>query len=119
MGDGIESERLSLRTLNADVEPWLTRVIGLRSENLVVGLAGFHGPPGGECLREFAPGGLEFGYRVYPEWKRRGFACEASRALMAWAMRTVGTTSFVLSINADNEARGAEEVYRLSAASAS
>jgi len=36
------------------------RAIALRSERRVVGVIGFHGPPGGEWLRELAPGGVEF-----------------------------------------------------------
>jgi len=105
---------------------------GLRSKRLAIGVIGFHGPPGGDWLQEFAPKGVEFGYTVYPEWRRQGFAFEASQALMSWATRVAGVSTFVLSIGASNEAsvslarklgfskvgtrqhevRGEEDVYR-------
>lgn len=117
---------------NPGWEPWLTRVIGLRSERKAIGIGGFHGPPGGDSLREFARGGVEFGYTVYREWRRQGFALEACEALMSWAIQEAGVDTFVLSINAANrasvslagklgfskvgtrnhEVRGAEDVYR-------
>ena len=114
-------------------EPWLTRMIELRSDKCVIGVIGFHGPPGGDWLQELAPGGVEFGYAVYPAWRRRGFAMEASEALMSWATRTAGVTTFALSMSPENgasaalarrlgfskvgtwqhEVRGEEDVYRL------
>ena len=126
---------LRLRQLEADPrwEPWLTRVIELRGEERVVGVSGFHAPPGGDWLREVAPGGVELGYTVYGAWRRQGIAREASEALIAWAARTAGVGRFVLSMSAANtasvalarrlgfarvgtwthEVRGEEEVYRL------
>ena len=126
---------IRLRDLDADPtwEPWLTRVMELRSEGRAIGVIGFHGPPDGDWLRELAPGGVEFGYTVYPAWRRQGFALEASEALMAWATHTAGVTTFALSMNPGNrasaglaqrlgfskvgtrqhEARGIEDVYRL------
>lgn len=118
---------------NPTWEPWLTRAIELQSNRRVIGVIGFHGPPGGDWLHELAPGGVEFGYTVYPEWRRRGLALEASKALMAWATRTARVTTFALSMNPRNEAsaalaeklrfsrvgtwqhpiRGTEYVYRL------
>lgn len=127
--------RLRLGQLEADPswEPWLTRLIELRSARRAIGVIGFHGPPGGAWLAELAPGGVEFGYTVYAPWRRRGFALEASRALVAWAVRTAGVTTFALSMSPANEAsiglarklgfsragswqheeRGLEDVYRL------
>jgi RimJ/RimL family protein N-acetyltransferase len=129
--------RLGQLEANPEWEPWLTRVMALRSESRVVGLIGFHGPPGGAWLSDFAPGGVEFGYTVYDGWRRRRLATEASRALMAWATRVAGVDTFALSIHARNEAsiglartlgfakvgtwyhevRGYEDVYRLGTAS--
>jgi RimJ/RimL family protein N-acetyltransferase len=125
--------RLGQLEANPAWEPWLTRLIELRAERRAVGVIGFHGPPGGEWLREVAPGGVEFGYTLHADWRRRGFALEASQALIAWATTTAGVRSFVLSITAVNEAsaalarklgfsrvgawthpvRGPEDVYRL------
>jgi ribosomal-protein-alanine N-acetyltransferase len=130
---GLLEMRLGQLEADPALEPWLTRVIELRSGGEVIGVTGFHGPPGGDWLAEFAPGGLEFGYTVFTRWRRQGIAFEASEALMSWAWRTTEVTAFVLSIQPDNEAsiglarrlgfskvgswqhkvRGVEHVYRL------
>lgn len=125
--------RLGQLEAQPDQAPWLTRVMALRSERRGVGVIGFHGPPGGEWLDELAPGGVEFGYTVHEAWRRRGFAFEASRALIDWARRFAGVESFVLSMSPGNTAsialarklgfaqvgtwvhavRGEEQVHRL------
>ena len=74
------------------------------SEQRAIGLTGFHGPPGGAWLRHFAPDGVEFGYTIFAGDRRRGYATEAGRALMAWAAREHGVASFVLSIAPSSEA---------------
>lgn len=96
--------RLRLRQLDEapGLAPWLTRVVVLAREARVVGVAGFHGPPGGEWLRAFAPGGVEFGYTIFPPDRRRGYAAEASRGLMDWAESVHGVRRFLLSIAPDN-----------------
>jgi RimJ/RimL family protein N-acetyltransferase len=85
-------------------EPWLTRAIVLAGEARVVGVGGFHGPPGGAWLREVAPGGVEFGYTIFAAHRRRGYAAEASAGLMRWASERHGVRRFVLSIAPDNAA---------------
>ena len=133
----VEPDVLALRLGQLETnplwEPWLTRMIELRSNKRVIGIMGFHGPPGGDWLQQLAPGGVEFGYTVYPAWRRRGFAMEASEALILWATLTAGVTTFALSMSPENEAsaalarrlgfsnvgtwqhevRGEEDVYRL------
>jgi RimJ/RimL family protein N-acetyltransferase len=128
--------RTRLSQLEADPScgPWLTRVIELVRERRVIGIAGFHGPPGGAWLAEVAPGGVELGYTIYAPWRRQGFAFEAAQALLAWGAAH-GAPSFVLSISARNRAsvalarklgfvkvatwrhelRGLEDVYRRAA----
>jgi [ribosomal protein S5]-alanine N-acetyltransferase len=84
------------------VNPWLPRVLLLRgaaegggAEPVVVGEAGFHGPPD-------ADGRAEFGYMVVSVHRRRGYAEEAVRALMSWASAEHGITRFRASISPDN-----------------
>jgi ribosomal-protein-alanine N-acetyltransferase len=79
---------------------WLPRALVLRqaaggSEQVVVGDAGFHGPPDDE-------GRVELGYAVISEYRRRGFAEEAVRALLAWTAREVGVTKFSALIEPQN-----------------
>jgi len=96
--------RLRLRQPEAApaLEPWLTRAVVLADEARAVGVAGFHGPPGGDWLRAFAPGGVEFGYTIFAPDRRRGYASEASRGLMDWATGVHGVRRFLLSIAPDN-----------------
>ena len=111
-------------------EPWLTRAMVLAAERRVIGVAGFHGPPGGDWLADYAPGAVEFGYTVFEAYQRRGYAAEAGAALIEWG-RAHGADRFVLSIGPENavsmrlalklgferagqwvhEARGLEYVY--------
>jgi [ribosomal protein S5]-alanine N-acetyltransferase len=74
--------------------PWMPRVMLLRTIELsgrqqavVVGEASFHGPPDGN-------GRVEIGYMVVGERRRRGYAEEAARALMAWATAEHGVIRF-------------------------
>jgi len=82
--------------------PWFPRVLVLRQAAdcsgggpAVVGEAGFHGPPDDE-------GRVEFGYMVITDYRRRGFAEEAVRALTAWAIRERGITRFRAFIGPQN-----------------
>ena len=84
------------------LQPWLLRAMGLRGQRLMVGHIGFHTAPGPEYLRDIAPGAVEYGYTVYPPYRRQGFAREAAAALMRWAHREQQVARFVLTISPDN-----------------
>lgn len=82
--------------------PWMPRVMLLRAievsgrrKPVVVGEAGFHGPPDGD-------GRVEIGYMVLGEQRRRGYAEEAARALMAWATAEHGIIRFRACIGPGN-----------------
>src|SRR5215213_1507718 len=91
MGNRIHSERLCLRQLEADeafvravdngADPGAYGVYQLvrSSDAMVVGDIGFHGPPN--------PGGsVTVGYGLAPGARGRGYATEALRAVVAWAL---------------------------------
>jgi [ribosomal protein S5]-alanine N-acetyltransferase len=89
---------------DASVIPWLPRVLLLRgtgerggAEPVVVGEAGFHGPPDGG-------GRVEIGYLVVSRHRRHGYAEEAVRALMSWASTGHGITRLRASISPGNTA---------------
>lgn len=84
------------------LQPWLLRAMVLRSESRMVGHIGFHARPGEKYLDELAPGGVELGYTVFEQWRRRGYASEASESLMDWARRLHGVTRFIVSISPTN-----------------
>ena len=71
-------------------QPWLPRAIVLRATRAMVGFIGFHTPPRPAYLQALSPEGVEFGYTVFPEHRRRGYAREASRAVIDWAHATHG-----------------------------
>jgi [ribosomal protein S5]-alanine N-acetyltransferase len=84
------------------VVPWFPRVMLLQTAgekagppSIVVGNAGFHGPPGDD-------GRVEIGYTVVCEHRRQGYAEEAVRALIAWATTEHHITRFRASISPDN-----------------
>ena len=97
---------LRLHQLEAEptFQPWSLRAMALRDHRMMIGHIGCHTAPAPEYLRAFAPGGVEFGFEVFPSFQRKGYAREASAALMRWAHVDHGVTRFVLSIRPDNTA---------------
>src|SRR5690606_4392165 len=95
---------LRLRQLQGDpaLQPWLLRAIGLRSAVQMIGHIGFHDAPGAEYLNAWCPGGVALGFSVFPAHRRKGYAREASAAMLGWAARAHPVTGFVLSIAPDN-----------------
>ncbi len=96
---------LRLKQLEAEpaLQPWLIRAIALRCSGALIGNIGFHSAPGvDEILEAVSPGAAEFGYGVLPAFRRQGYAEEASRALMQWAVKNHGVTKFIVSISPDN-----------------
>jgi ribosomal-protein-alanine N-acetyltransferase len=78
-----------------EAEPYGVWVLIERSSRTVVGDAGFMGPPGAEET-------VEIGYSVIPDRRRRGYATEAVRALVEWALDQPGVSAVVAGCAADN-----------------
>jgi len=95
--------RLAQMREDPALEAWLMRAIGLRETRAMVGFIGFHTRPGPDYLKSYAPGGVEFGYTIFPQYRRMGFASEAASALMQWAAQEHGVKRFVVSISPTNE----------------
>jgi RimJ/RimL family protein N-acetyltransferase len=85
---------------DASWAPWSQRAIVLRHENVMIGTATFHGPPGVDDTS--APGAAEAGYEVFPAYRSRGFATEAARALIDWAHREHAVSHFISSVAPEN-----------------
>jgi ribosomal-protein-alanine N-acetyltransferase len=70
---------------------WWAWLIVLRAGSVLIGSAGFKGPP-------TADGRVDIGYGILDAWQRRGYASETVTALVEWAfadprvMRIVGET---------------------------
>jgi RimJ/RimL family protein N-acetyltransferase len=96
--------RLRLKQMreNPALEPWLLRAVGLRETKIMIGHVGFHTRPGPEYLNPYAPGSVEFGYSIFPDHRRKGYASEAVQALMDWATRVHNVTRFIVSISPAN-----------------
>jgi ribosomal-protein-alanine N-acetyltransferase len=96
------SRRLQQLESDPALQPWLLRAMSLRESRTMIGHIGFHTAPGAEYLRPWSPGAVEFGFTVFPDYRRQGYATEASRALMQWARHVHGVTKFVLTIDPNN-----------------
>ena len=96
---------LRLRTLERDpsLQPWLLRAIVLLETGTMVGDIGFHDRPGADYLREYCDYGVELGYSISPEHRRQGYAVEALRGMVDWALGHHGIRSFILSISPVND----------------
>lgn len=68
------------------------------------GQIGFHTRPAPAYLATWAPEGVEIGFKVYPAWRRLGYAREAVRGMIRWAHDTWGIAQFVASVAPDNAA---------------
>jgi RimJ/RimL family protein N-acetyltransferase len=77
--------------------------MALRGQRQMVGQIGFHTKPGAAYLKPYAPEGVEFGYSVFPPFRRQGYAREACRALMRWAHEQQQVSAFVVTIAPENE----------------
>lgn len=94
--------RYRLRQLDQDptILRWLARAMVLTDDSGVrraIGTIGFHGAPD-------AHGRLEIGYRIEPEYRRRGYTREAVRGMLDWAATEQGVHRFIASVRPDNEA---------------
>jgi [ribosomal protein S5]-alanine N-acetyltransferase len=70
-------------------------VIIERPTATVVGDIGFLGPPGADQT-------VEIGYSIVPDRRRRGYATEAARALISWALGQPGVSMVVAGCDQTN-----------------
>lgn len=75
--------------------PWRMRVIVERSSNAVVGSINLKGPP-------TAAGDAEIGWGLIEDVRGRGYATEASAAVIKWAQEQPGVQSISATIPDDN-----------------
>jgi [ribosomal protein S5]-alanine N-acetyltransferase len=94
--------RLAQVRRNPALLPWLGRAMVLRASSAMVGSIAFHMSPEPEPVRPLGPGGVEFGYTVFPQFRQQGYATEASLAMMIWAQQQ-GVMRFILSISPQNQ----------------
>lgn len=103
---GEEAALLSMRLKQLEddptLQPWLVRAMVVRETGIMVGHIGFHTAPRPDYLRPFCPEGVEFGFTVFPAFRRQGYARESSIALMTWARLTHAVKKFVMTIRPDN-----------------
>ncbi|RBP46076.1 RimJ/RimL family protein N-acetyltransferase [Roseimicrobium gellanilyticum] len=95
---------LRIGQLEADpnLQPWLMRAMVDRETRTMVGDIGFHTAPAPEYLQPYSPYAVEFGFSVFPEYRRKGYAREAAKAMMHWATDNHGVTEFIMTIRPDN-----------------
>lgn len=76
---------------------WLVRIAFVQTEGVVVGHAGYHGPPDEHGM-------VEVGYSVDPAHRRQGYARAMLRALILRAAADPGVRTVRASIRPDNAA---------------
>ena len=76
------------------VAPWRARAIVRISDDNMIGHAGFHGPPDDTGM-------IEIGYAIFPAFRGNGYATEAARTLLDFAIE-LGATTFRASVSPDN-----------------
>lgn len=68
----------------------------------MVGYIGFHAKPGQPYLEPYASNGVEYGFTVFPAYRRKGYAREACSAVMRWAFDHYNVEEFILTIRPNN-----------------
>lgn len=76
---------------------WITGIVWDPDRRLAVGRAGFHGPPD-------TAGMVEVGYSIDPQYRRKGYARAALRALVDRAVQEPGVATVRASVSPDNVA---------------
>ena len=88
--------RSTIARTQPEALPLLLRAMVLRADpEVMVGRIGFHGPPEDDGM-------LEIGYKVFPEYRRQGYAREAVLAMLRWAQRDPSVRRFRASVSPDN-----------------
>ena len=92
---------LRLRQMREDEQfrTWCPHAIVLAGQ--MIGHAGYHGPPGVNSTQN--PDAVEFGYRIFPPYRGRGYATDAAQMLMDLAEEGAGIRHFVLSVGPEND----------------
>jgi [ribosomal protein S5]-alanine N-acetyltransferase len=92
---------LRLRQMRDDerFRTWCPHAIVLGGQ--MIGHAGYHGPPGVNSRHDLEA--VEFGYRIFPPYRGRGYATEAARMLMDLAEERASIRRFVLAVGPENE----------------
>lgn len=96
MSDALEYF-LEIASAGPESAAWGARAYITRDTLEVVGMGGFGGPPD-------ADGSLTMGYSIFPERQRLGYASEAARAVVAWALTQPGITRVRATISPRNVA---------------
>jgi ribosomal-protein-alanine N-acetyltransferase len=96
--EGVPAEyRLKQLAADPSEQPWLVRAVIALTPRRVVGSIGFHAPPD-------AQGRVEIGYDIVAGERRKGYAREATQALLDWAWATGRARTCVASVSPDNAA---------------
>lgn len=97
--DAVRLWRLRLDQIGRDPRSgrWIARAAVAEADDVVVGHAGFHGPPN-------ADGMVEVAYSVDPSFRRRGYATAMLRELLRRAAGEPGVRTVRATISPDNAA---------------
>ncbi|MCH7662770.1 MAG: GNAT family N-acetyltransferase [Chloroflexi bacterium] len=99
----ILERRIKQLAQDTKLAQWQLRVMALKQSGVIVGHIGFHTRPGPKYLAKRSPGGVELGYAVFEQRRRKGYASEAVMGLLKWAHREHGVQRFIFSIDPDNQ----------------
>jgi len=102
-GQSWVGNRIRMIEEDASQHPWMNRAIVRREDNQMIGNISFHHKAPDPHLFDYAPLAAELGYTIEAPYRRRGYARESALAMMKWAHREHGVSTFILSISPENQ----------------
>ena len=87
---------------NPEYKPWASRGIILKSEMKMIGLIRFHSSPCYNTDKPYMEGAVELGYRILPNYRRKGYARESVFGIINWAEEVFSVRRFIASISPEN-----------------
>ena len=102
--DKLSSLQHDRRQLEEDpgYKPWASRALILKNEMTMIGLIRFHGSPASHADKPYMKGAVELGYRIFSNYRRKGYAREAVYGMINWATEGFRVHRFIASISPEN-----------------
>lgn len=96
------SQRLKKIIEDSSQHPWMYRAIVTKKENEMIGFICFHHKYPDPDLRDFSNNGVELGYTIESDHRRKGYAKESVLSMIKWAEQKTNLIDIFVTVSPDN-----------------